>query len=69
MIPSQLGLVKKLSADPHNIVFALVRNPEGSPDLQTFLKSGGNGHNNVHVVQLDLVDSRSIQVSVRLAKV
>ena len=58
----QLGFVKKLSADPQNIVFALVRNPDASPDLQEFLSAGYNAHNNVHVLKLDLVDLNSIEV-------
>lgn len=59
--------MKKLSADPQNVVFALVRNPEKSPELQAFLESEGNGNNNIHVVQMDLMDSVSIQVNLRLA--
>lgn len=40
------------------MIFALVRNPEGSKDLQAIAA----GKKNIHVVQLDLVDLQSIKV-------
>ena len=56
--------MKKLSADPQNVVFALVRNPDNSPGLIEFVET--NKLTNVHVIKLDLEDSASILVSLEL---
>ena len=58
----QLGFVKKLSADPQNTVFALVRNPDNSPGLVDFVESSQSNHGNVRILKLDLEDSASILV-------
>ena len=54
----QLGFIRKLATEPQNLVFALVRSPGTATELQALAAE----KTNVHIVQLDLDDIKSIQV-------
>ena len=64
LIPSihlQLELVRQLSKDESNIVFALVRNAGRASDLQDFINVAPHG--NVHAIQADLDDRMTLKVA------
>jgi len=54
-----LELVRQLSSDPKNTIFALVRNKAGSTDLQELAHT--NGNQNVHIVEADISDYKTIK--------
>jgi len=54
-----LSFVKVLGENPANIVFALVRNPGAAQQLNDFVAT--HKHKNVHIVQADMDDLKSIQ--------
>jgi hypothetical protein len=56
----QLGFVRTLSAEPTNLVFALIRSHSSAEQLHEFIS--GHPHKNVHVIEADCADSHALQV-------
>jgi len=56
-----MEFVRQLCNRQDNIVFALVRNPDGAKELTDFVESASNHHKNVQVIQADLDSVDSIK--------
>ncbi|KAI0340284.1 NAD(P)-binding protein [Trametopsis cervina] len=63
-----LALVRALSADSDNLVFAIVRSATSAEQLHSFVN--GHSHKNVHVIEADIGDSTTlISAAEQVAKV
>jgi len=56
-----LGFVRALSANPANIVFAIVRSLSSADQLQGLVRS--HKHDNIHIIEADNTDIQSIKTA------